>query len=74
MARLPERVAIAVAVYVQERLVADPYRRSKPLTGQLADVRGARNGDYRVLLTIDDHARVVHIVRVEHRAHAYRTH
>jgi mRNA-degrading endonuclease RelE of RelBE toxin-antitoxin system len=72
MARLPPRAAVAVIVYVDERLCADPYRRSKELGGDLAGMRGARNGDYRVILTIDDEDEVVWIHRVNHRAHIYR--
>lgn len=59
-------------VYVDERLCADPDRRSKELGGDLAGMRGARNGDYRVILTVDDEDEVVWIHRVNHRAHIYR--
>jgi mRNA-degrading endonuclease RelE of RelBE toxin-antitoxin system len=72
VARLPPRAAVAVIVYVDERLCADPHRRSKELGGDLAGMRGARNGDYRVILTIDDEDEVVWIHRVNHRAHIYR--
>jgi mRNA-degrading endonuclease RelE of RelBE toxin-antitoxin system len=72
MLRLPARAAVAVLTYVDARLAEDPYRRSKPLTGDLADQRSARNGDYRILLRIDDSQRTVWILHVDHRAHAYR--
>lgn len=72
MARLPSRIAIAVLVYVDERLAADPHRLSKPLQGQLLGHRSARNGDYRILIRIDDAAGIVWILHVDHRAHVYR--
>lgn len=72
MARLPARAALAVLVYVDERLAADPYRRTKPLGGDLAAARSARNGDYRILCRVDDPQQIVWILHVDHRAHAYR--
>jgi mRNA-degrading endonuclease RelE of RelBE toxin-antitoxin system len=32
----------------------------------------ARRGAYRVIYRIDDEARAVHVVRIEHRANVYR--
>lgn len=74
LARLPPRVATAIMVYVDERLAENPLRLSKPLTGDLAGMRSARNGDYRVLIRLAESQRVVSIVRIDHRAHAYRRH
>lgn len=73
MARLPSRVAVAVMVYVDERLAENPQRLSKPLEGDLRGKRTARNGDYRVLLRIDDDPQIVWILHVDHRAHVYRS-
>ncbi len=53
-------------------LVSNPARLSTPLTGELEGLRNARRGDYRVLLWIDEDASAVVIVRVAHRADAYR--
>ncbi|MBV9822163.1 MAG: type II toxin-antitoxin system RelE/ParE family toxin [Actinobacteria bacterium] len=72
MARLPARVAMAVLTYVDERLAVNPQRLSKPLVVELLDQRAARNGDYRILLRIEEDARIVRILTVDHRAHAYR--
>lgn len=74
MARLPGRAAVAVLVYVDERLAENPYRLSKPLEGELRGKRTARNGDYRILLRIDDGppARIIWVLHVDHRAHVYR--
>lgn len=73
MARLPGNIASAVMTYVDNRLAANPRRLSKPLAGDMAGLHTARNGDYRVLLRIDDDAAVIWIVHVDHRAHTYRS-
>ena len=70
--RLPERVAVAIIEFVTIALPADPARRSKPLVGELEGLRSARRGDYRVLLRIDESEQLVIVVRVAHRADAYR--
>jgi mRNA interferase RelE/StbE len=72
MARLPARVAGAILIFIDERLAESPMRLSKPLTGELAAKRSARNGDYRVLIQLDEDQHVVWIVHVNHRAHVYR--
>jgi mRNA-degrading endonuclease RelE of RelBE toxin-antitoxin system len=44
----------------------------EPLFGPLKGCHGARRGTYRVVYRIDDAARVVQIVDVDHRADIYR--
>jgi mRNA interferase RelE/StbE len=70
--RLPPKVAIAVVEFLTAVLLANPMRFSKPLTGEFADLRSARRGDYRVLIQVDDAARTVLVLRIAHRAEAYR--
>lgn len=70
--RLPERVAVAIVEFLTAVVPEDPARLSKPLTGELAGLRSARRGDYRVLLWIDEAEGTVVVVRVAHRAHAYQ--
>jgi mRNA-degrading endonuclease RelE of RelBE toxin-antitoxin system len=72
LARLPARIARAVVVYVDERLAENRLRLSKDLNGELAHARAARSGDVRVLFTVDEPGRTLHILRVDHRAHVYR--
>jgi mRNA-degrading endonuclease RelE of RelBE toxin-antitoxin system len=45
----------------------------KPLSRELAGYHFARRGAYRVVYRIDDAARVVHVVRIDHRSSAYHT-
>ncbi|MEJ7832128.1 MAG: type II toxin-antitoxin system RelE/ParE family toxin [Nocardioides sp.] len=72
LARLPPRVAAAVVEFVTAALPQNPPRMTKPLTGDLDGYRSARRGDYRVIVRLDDPARVVVLHRVAHRAHVYR--
>lgn len=72
MARLPPKVTLAVLAYVDHRLADNPQRLSKLLSGQLAGLHSARNGDYRILFRVTDDPAVISIVHVDHRANAYR--
>lgn len=72
MARLPPKIASVILTFVDERLADNPQRHSKPLQGELEQLRSARSGDYRVLFRADETAQRVLIVRVDHRAHVYR--
>ena len=72
LGRLPPRIAGVILTYVDERLAENPHRLSKPLQGNLADLRSARSGDYRVLFRIDEESGRLYVRRVDHRAHAYR--
>ncbi len=71
--RLPERVAVAIVEFITGVLPQNPSRLSKPLTGELEGLRSARRGDYRVLLWFREAESTVVVVRVAHRADAYRT-
>lgn len=72
MARLPARIASVILTYVDERLAQNPARMSKPLHHELAELRSARNGDYRVVIRLDENEEILFVVRVQHRAHIYR--
>jgi mRNA-degrading endonuclease RelE of RelBE toxin-antitoxin system len=45
----------------------------QPLMRDLAGYRSARRGAYRVVYRIDDAARTVHAVRIDHRSSMYQT-
>ncbi|MCZ2804894.1 type II toxin-antitoxin system RelE/ParE family toxin [Modestobacter sp. VKM Ac-2983] len=72
LSRLPARVAPAVVEFLTAVLPENPLRLSKPLTGEFEGLRSARRGDYRVLIEVDEGAGTVLVVRVAHRAEAYR--
>ncbi|MDQ1306836.1 MAG: mRNA interferase RelE/StbE [Actinomycetota bacterium] len=70
--RLPPKVATAVVEFITSALLLNPQRASKSLRGELTGFRVARRGDYRVLLRIHESPNIVEVVRIAHRADAYR--
>jgi mRNA-degrading endonuclease RelE of RelBE toxin-antitoxin system len=47
--------------------------KGEPLSRELAGYRSARRGAYRVVYRIDEAARVIHVVRIDHRSSVYHT-
>jgi len=70
---LPVAVAAAVTEFLTGALLDHPHRVGKPLARELAGYHSARRGAYRVVYRIDEPARTVHVVRIDHRADVYRT-
>lgn len=64
---------MACVEFIFTTLAGNPHRLSKPLFRELADQRSARRGSYRIVFRIDDDKRLIEILRVSHRRHAYRT-
>ena len=69
---LPEAIAAAVIDFVTGPLIENPRRVGRALRNELAGVHSARRGTYRVLYRIDDAAREVIVLRIEHRGDAHR--
>jgi mRNA interferase RelE/StbE len=72
LARLPEKVGVAVVEFCYGALAENPQRVGKALRLDLAGLYSARRGDFRVLYRIDDDARRVEVVAIDHRADVYR--
>ncbi len=70
--RLPEAVANAAVDFITTALIENPQRVGKPLRFDLTGIWSARRGTYRILYRIDDAAREVIVLRIEHRGDAYR--
>jgi mRNA interferase RelE/StbE len=70
---LPLAAATAVAEFITGPLLENPRVVGKRLTKDLTGYHSARRGAYRVIYRIDDDARAVHVVRLDHRADVYRT-
>lgn len=70
---LPMAVAAAVTEFLTGALLENPHRVGKPLTRELGGYHCARRGAYRVVYRIDENERIVHVVRIDHRADVYRT-
>jgi mRNA interferase RelE/StbE len=69
--RLPESVAAAVLEFCDAALAVNPQRVGKPLFGPLVGCHGARRGTYRIVYRIDENARTVHVLDIDHRADIY---
>jgi mRNA-degrading endonuclease RelE of RelBE toxin-antitoxin system len=69
--RLPETVAAAVLEFCDAALAVNPQRVGKPLFGPLAGCHGARRGTYRIVYRIDEAARIVHLLDIDHRNDIY---
>jgi mRNA-degrading endonuclease RelE of RelBE toxin-antitoxin system len=72
LGQLPEKVATAVVEFLYGSLASDPHRVGKPLRLGLEGLHSARRGDYRVIYRIDEHARRVDVLAIEHRSDIYR--
>jgi mRNA-degrading endonuclease RelE of RelBE toxin-antitoxin system len=69
---LPEPVAVAVVKFLYGALAEDPHRVGKPLRFELEGYWSARRGQYRVIYSIHDDKILIRVVRISHRADAYR--
>lgn len=69
---LPESVAAAVIEFMAGPLIENPYRVGKPLKGELAGIWSARRGTYRILYRVNEQAREVVVLRIDHRRDVYR--
>lgn len=71
--RLPEAVAAAAYEFITGPLLSEPHRVGKRLMPPLDDRFSARRGTYRTIYRIDDKARTVTVLDVDHRRDMYRT-
>jgi mRNA interferase RelE/StbE len=72
LGRLPEAVAAAVVEFMIGPLTENPQRVGHPLQRELAGLWSARRGSYRIVYEIDDRARQIRVVRLDHRSDVYR--
>lgn len=70
--RLPEGTAAAIVEFVLGALLDNPHRLGGALQRELAGLRSARRGVYRIIYEIDNIEHVVVVHRIDHRATAYR--
>jgi mRNA interferase RelE/StbE len=70
--RLPARVAAAIVEFMIGPLLDSPERVGKPLQRELEGYWSARRGAYRIIYRPDADARIVRVVRIEHRSQVCR--
>lgn len=73
LARLPEKAAAAVVEFVTGPLLEGPRAVGHPLRRELTGLWAARRGPYRVVYEVDDDAKTISVLRVDHRADVYRS-
>ena len=69
---MPPRVAEPLVAFIFGSLATAPRRRGKPLQRELAGRWSARRGEYRIIYRLDDEAKVMYVLAIAHRSHAYR--
>lgn len=73
LGRLPGKLVDAVLRFLGGPLTENPMRATKPLGTELEGLRAGHVGvAYRVLVRIDEDARLVQVMRIAHRADVYR--
>lgn len=70
--KVPPRYAAAILEFIYVVLPQHPARVGKALEREFEGLHGAGRGDYRVLYEIREADTSVLVVRIDHRAHAYR--
>ena len=70
--RLTEGIAAAIVEFMLGALLANPHGVGGALQRELAGLRSARRGVYRIICEIEETERLVVVYRIEHRATAYR--
>ena len=69
---IPPRIVEPLVSFIFGGLAENPLRRGKPLQRELEGKWAARRGEFRILYEIDEGAHLMTILKVAHRAHAYR--
>ena len=72
MNHLPTKIRDAALAALHGPIRENPHRLGKALVCELAGPFSARRGDYRIIFSIDDTARVVIVHSNQHRASVYR--
>lgn len=70
---LPESAAAACIEFIFGALAEHPYRVGARLREPFDGEWRARRGEYWVRYRIDDEARLVYVLDVDHRRYAYRS-
>ncbi|MGI8627857.1 MAG: type II toxin-antitoxin system RelE family toxin [Geodermatophilaceae bacterium] len=70
--RLPEKIATACVEFIFGPLLDNTQRVGKPLRDELAGLRSARRGDYRVVYAIREERERIEILHIGRRSDVYR--
>ena len=70
---LPEAAAAACVEFIYGPLADNPFQVGSPLRDPFKGQWRARRGEYRVRYRVEEPARVVYVLDVDHRRDAYRS-
>lgn len=70
--KLTEGTAVAIVEFLLGALLDNPHRLGGLLQRELAGMRSARRGAYRIVYEIEETERLVIVYRIEHRSTVYR--
>jgi len=70
--RLPEGTAAAIVEFMLGPLLDNPHRVGGQLQRELAGLRSARRGAYRIVYEISENDKAVIVHRIDHRSSVYR--
>lgn len=70
--RLPQKIALAVAAFIEGPLLENPRRVSKELDEPFKGHRSARRGPYRIVFLIDDERQLITVVDIAYHDDIYR--
>jgi mRNA interferase RelE/StbE len=70
---LPEKAAAAAVEFLLGPLLENPRRVGHELVGELEGLWAARRGPYRVVYEINNDAKQIRVLRIDHRADVYRS-
>ena len=72
LGQLPEKFAAAIVEFMLGPLLGNPRKVGRPLQRELLGLYSARRGSYRVVFQLDEEARRVMVLRIDHRSDVYR--
>lgn len=70
--RLPEKIGAACSEFIFGPLAEQPLRVGGQLTGEVAGLRSARRGSYRIIYAVDEQLEQIDIIHRDHRGDVYR--
>ncbi|MGH8903194.1 MAG: type II toxin-antitoxin system RelE family toxin [Egibacteraceae bacterium] len=70
--RLPAKATAAVVEFMLGPLTDNWHRVGHPLRYELLGLWSARRGPYRVVYELDEAAKTLQVLRIDHRADVYR--
>ncbi len=72
LSQLSDGTAAAIVEFMVGALLENPHRVGGLLQRELAGLRSARRGAYRIVYEIEERQRLVIVYRIEHRSTVYR--